>query len=74
MTRNRMTLLGFLALSSLGDGQFALTDKNLRADNRHCAQCGGEVPPGRPGRRCKVCRGLQLSDAERAAQNVPAKE
>jgi hypothetical protein len=25
-------------------------------DATHCAKCGGEIPPGKPGRLCKKCR------------------
>lgn len=33
-----------------------LTDAEQRT---HCEKCRAEIPPGKPGRRCKRCRGLE---------------
>jgi hypothetical protein len=36
------------------DGRFRRVVRKL--DAKHCIECGTDIPPGRPGRKCKTCR------------------
>ena len=55
LSKSRLLIL---AMSSLG---LAAVRGNPRqavrnACREECAECGGRIPPGREGRRCKPCR------------------
>lgn len=56
------------ALSSMGGASFSLVPawpgKGRRTRFR-CVKCECDIPPGRPGRSCKVCRESEATHGDR---------
>lgn len=51
-----MKPLNKLAMTAAAFGISLLPDKTPKPPRDECVGCGGPIPPGKPGRKCKDCR------------------
>lgn len=54
-----------MALAGMGGpGSLGFT-RRVQLSKTNCAQCGKDIPPGKPGRKCKDCRNATPPDPRR---------
>lgn len=57
-----MIRVGLLSMLAFGETKFSPDPASTRrrVPSTNCCYCGCDIPPGRPGRRCKVCRAFDV--------------
>lgn len=62
LDKHKVATMNFAMISLLGihlpRRRARVADSGSRTS---CAKCGGKIPPGRPGRNCKLCRESQAA-------------
>ena len=62
MRANHIMLIAMLGMSEMPLVLEPRRGKGRRTEF-YCENCDKEIPPGRDGRRCRVCRGLERKAA-----------